>query len=170
MLSNILFEETNRSLQWPGLDLRNNIQERKSTFDQFQKLSDGCFQINYGEPLNKHTSKLKCFPNPLDITKSRNANNFLPHAVCYEKRACQLLNFRSRKVEKGPFAALIIESPQNYFKRISGNQCDSIYFLPKIVNGESLWQKFIPMRPRPLLQRSPFEGALTICHVIMDIR
>ena len=80
------------------------------------------------------------------------------------------LNFRCRKVEKGPFAALIIESPHNYFKRISGNQCDSIYFLPKIVNGESLWQKFIPMRPRPLLQRSPLEGALTICHVIMDIR
>ena len=71
----------------------------------------GFFLINYGEPLYKHTSKLKYFPSPLDITQFRNTNDFLLHVVCYEGWACQLLKVSmSQKVKKGPFAALIIES------------------------------------------------------------
>ena len=37
LLSNILLEEIKRSFPWSGLDLSNINQERKSTFDQFQK-------------------------------------------------------------------------------------------------------------------------------------
>ena len=35
--SSILLGEISRSFQWSGLNLRNITQERKSTFDQFQK-------------------------------------------------------------------------------------------------------------------------------------
>ena len=78
-------------------------------------MSNECLQINYGESLNKHMSKLKCSPNPLDITQIRKANDFLPHAVCYEERVCQLLKFSmSQEIKKGPFAALIIESSPNF--------------------------------------------------------
>ena len=71
----------------------------------------GVFWINYGEPLYKHTSKLKYFPSPLDITQFRKTNDFLLLVVCYEERACQLLKFSmSQEVKQEPFAALIIES------------------------------------------------------------
>ena len=73
----------------------------------FRKSSNGYF-LN---KLYKHTSKLKYFPSPLDITQFRNTNDFLLHVVCYEGWACQLLKVSmSQKVKKGPFAALIIES------------------------------------------------------------
>ena len=50
------------------------------------------------------------------ITKSRKANDFLLHVVCYEERTCQLLKFSmSHEVKKGPFTALIIENSQNLF-------------------------------------------------------
>ena len=52
MLLNILAEEINWSFQWPSLVFFNK-----------KKISYGCFLINYGEPQNKHMSKLKCFPN-----------------------------------------------------------------------------------------------------------
>ena len=46
----------------------------------------------------------------------RNINDFLLHVVCYEEEACQLLKFSmSQEVKKGPFAALIIETSQNFF-------------------------------------------------------
>ena len=95
--------------------------------EYFWLISESCltgvFWINYGEPLSKHSSKLKYFPSPLDITQFRNTNDFLLHVVCYEGRACQLLKVSmSQKVEKGPFAALIIENSikvsRKYFQKV----------------------------------------------------
>ena len=48
----------------------------------FRKLSNGCFLINYGEPLNKKISK-SYFPNSLDI-KIRYTNDFLLHVMLRE--------------------------------------------------------------------------------------
>ena len=60
--------------------------------------------------------KMKYFPNPLDITKFKNTNDFLLHLVCYKERACQLMKFSmSQEVKKGPFAAFIIESSLKVF-------------------------------------------------------
>ena len=85
-------------------------------FTNFRKLSNGCFLINNGKPLNDQVLKLKYFPNPLYITTFRNTNDFLLHVMCYEERACQLLKFSmSQEVKQGPFAALIIESSQKNF-------------------------------------------------------
>ena len=41
----------------------------------FRQLSNGCFSTNCGESLKKHISKLKCFPNSLDITQFGNTND-----------------------------------------------------------------------------------------------
>ena len=82
----------------------------------FRELSNGCILIIYGEPLNKHISKLKYFPNLLDITQLRNTKDLVLHVVCYEERACQLLKFSmSQEVKRGLLAALIIKSSQKSF-------------------------------------------------------
>ena len=65
----------------------------------FRKLSNGFFLINYSEPLNKHISNLKCFPNPPYITQFRNTNDFFLHVAYCEERACQL--FESFDVARG---------------------------------------------------------------------
>ena len=70
--------------------------------------------------------------------------------------------------QKGPFAALIVESSQNFFKRISWNQCDVIYVLPKIVQRAKFEAEIFSdvKRLGPLLQRSP----LTYCYGVNGVR
>ena len=93
--------------------MRNITQERKSSFDQFQKAFKRLFSINYGEPLN-NISKLKYLPNPCDITQFKNPN--LLHIVCYEERANHREKFSMpQEVKNRPYAALIIESSQKKF-------------------------------------------------------
>ena len=97
-----------------------SLKKERVLLTNFRRVSNGCILINYGEPLIKHISKLKYFPSP-----SRNKNDFLLHAVCYEERACQLLKFSmSQGVKTGPFETLIIESFQkiiyfNVFPKIN---------------------------------------------------
>ena len=76
-----------------------SLKKERVLLTNFRKVSNGCILINYGEPLIKHVSKLKYFPNP-----SRNKKDFLLHAVCYEERAFQLLKFSmSQGVKKRAF-------------------------------------------------------------------
>ena len=108
--------------QWTDLDL--------NTFDQFQKAVKRVLSINYGEPLNKHISKLKYFPNPLDITHM--------HAVCYEERGYQLFKFSmSQEVKKGP--------SQLWLKRISRTNVVLFTRYQRQLNRQSLRQNFFPM-------------------------
>ena len=106
------------------LDLRNLTQERKKEY--FWLISESCltgvFWINYGEPLYKHSSKLKYFPSPLDITQFRNTNDFLLHVVCYEGRACQLLKFRCRiRSKKGLLQLWLLKALSKFLENISRN-------------------------------------------------
>ena len=82
---------------WTGLEKYHSLKK-----EYFYPISESCLtgKINYGEPLSKNMSNLKCFPNSLDITQFRNANDFLLHAVCYEERACQLTGCPSSRLEK----------------------------------------------------------------------
>ena len=103
--------------------MSNINQERKSTFDHFQKAVQRVFLINYDEPLNKQISKLKCILYTLYITQFKDTKYFLLHAVWREDRAIQLLKFSmSQEVEKGPFAVLTFESSKNviltYFQKL----------------------------------------------------
>ena len=83
---------------WTGLEKYHSL-KKEYIFNQFQKaVLTG--KINYDEPLNKNMSNLKCFPNSLDITQFRNANDFLLHVVCYDERACQLTGGPSSRLEK----------------------------------------------------------------------
>ena len=63
------FEHLIRGSQPEFLMVRSGLKRVLST--NFRKLSNGCFLINYGEPLYKHISKLKYFPNPLDVTQQK---------------------------------------------------------------------------------------------------
>ena len=129
------------------------------------------FLNNYGEPLNGHISKFKCFPNPLYITKSRNTNDFLLH-VCYKEQACQLLKFpKLQEVKKVDYWEL----SKHFFNGISRNQCGFIYLLPKIVSWAKFEGKLFSDAKflGPLLQRLPLnvyheQGSAQLVHVVID--
>ena len=124
----------------------------------FRKLSNGCFQINYGEPLYKLISKLKYFPNPLDITQQSGTQSISCCMWCVTRS--ELVNFgkfsMSQEVKKGPFAALIIESSLQVF--LTYFQKPTWFYL--LITKDSLmgkvWGKtFSDAKcPGPLLQRS----------------
>ena len=50
-----------------ALKKKKEKKKERILLTNFIKLSNGCFLINYGEPLNEQISKLKYFPNSLDI-------------------------------------------------------------------------------------------------------
>ena len=118
--------------QWSALDLRN-ITPRKNEYlwPISESRLKGVFKLNYGEPLNKHMSKLKRYPNPLHITQFRNANDFLLHVVC------ELVNFWNcrclKRTKKGLLQLWLLRTVKNVFQRITRTLCDFIYLLPKVV-------------------------------------
>ena len=63
-----------------------------------------------------------------------------------------------QEVKKGPFAALIIESSQNFCQCISRNQCGFIYLIPKIVE----WAKF---EAKPFAMQNPLDGSFRDQHI-----
>ena len=85
----------------------------------------GFFLINYGEPLYKHTSKLKYFPSPLDITQFRNTNDFL---LLTRSELVSFWNFRCRKRSNKSLLQLwLLRALLKFLENISRNQCGCIY-------------------------------------------
>ena len=85
-------------------------------------LITGVFWINYGEPLYKHSSKLKYFPSPL-YHAIQEYKRFL--AACSVLRGASLSTFKSFDVAKGrkrAFCSLIIENSikvsRKYFQKL----------------------------------------------------
>ena len=78
----------------------------------------GVFLINYGEPLYKHISKLKYFPNPLDITQQSGTQSISCCMQCVTRS--ELVKKKNEKmsqeVKKEPFAAFFIESSLQAFQ------------------------------------------------------
>ena len=99
LLPSILLEKIKRSFRWSDLDLSNIKQERRSTFDQFQKLSNECFQIKYDEPLNRRISKLKYSLYTLHIIQFKNNKDFL--AACSVIREPGFSTFEIFDVARG---------------------------------------------------------------------
>ena len=109
------FESNSTGVFFNGLFWTCEISPKKERvlLRNFRQLSNGCFSTNYGESLKKHISKLKCFPNSLDITQFGNTN----YLRCVtNSELTNFWNFRCRKRSKtGSFATLIIESSRKQF-------------------------------------------------------
>ena len=77
-----------------------SLKKERVLLTNFRKVSNGCILINYGEPLIKHISKLKYFPNP-----SRNKKRFL--AACSVLRRASFSTFEVFDVARGQKKGLL---------------------------------------------------------------
>ena len=155
MLSNISLEEIDQSFQWSGLDLRNIIQERKSTFVLFQKAV-------YRVLLNKlwRTSEWQTHIKIEMLSKPLISHNIGIQTISYCMlcvSGSELVNFSmSQEVKKEPFAALIIASSQKIFLTYSQKSMwfyllsteDSLMgkVYSKRRQRQVVWRDFVPLQ------------------------